>query len=249
MNMRSLGLFLMAIFQMFWFHSEPQQDNKENKASAPLSGYGTESSASQRTWEKKFQDAVSRDNIRENMRHLTARPHHVGSPYYKENAQWILAKFKEAGFDAKIETFGVLFPTPKERLIELLEPSKFKAKLQEPVLSVDPTSSQTAEQLPTYNAYSIDGDVTAPLVYVNYGNREDYEQLDRLGISVKGTIVIARYGSGWRGIKPKVAAEHGAIGCIIYSDPKGDGYAKGDSYPAGGWRPSNGVQRGSVLDM
>ena len=248
MNVRSLGLFLMAMFQMFWIHSEPQQDNKENKASAPLSGYGAESSASQRTWEKKFQDAISRDNIRENMRHLTARPHHVGSPYDKENAQWMLAKFKEAGFDAKIETFDVLFPTPKERVVELVEPTKFKAKLQEPVLSVDPTSNQTAEQLPTYNAYSIDGDVTAPLVYVNFGNREDYDTLDRLGISVKGAIVIARYGGGWRGIKPKVAGEHGAIGCIIYSDPEGDGFPNGDDYPQGGWRPREGVQRGSVMD-
>ena len=100
-------------------------------------------------------------------------------------------------------------------------------------MAIDPTSGQTDEQLPTYNAYSIDGDVTAPLVYVNYGSREDYEQLDRLGISVKGAIVISRYGDGWRGIKPKVAAEHGAIGCIIYSDPKGDGYYRGDDYPAG----------------
>ncbi len=114
-----------------------------------------------------------------------------------------------------------LFPTPKVRVVEMLQPTKFQAKMQEPVLPVDPTSGQTAEQLPTYNAYSIDGDVTAPLVYVNYGNREDYEQLDRLGISVKGAIVIARYGDGWRGIKPKVAGEHGAIGCIIYSDPEG----------------------------
>ena len=141
-----------------------------------------------------------------------------------------------------------LFPTPKIRLVEMLQPTRFQAKMQEPVLAIDPTSGQTDEQLPTYNAYSIDGDVTAPLVYVNYGNREDYEQLDRLGISVKGAIVISRYGDGWRGIKPKVAAEHGAIGCIIYSDPKGDGYYKGDDYPSGGWRPREGVQRGSVMD-
>ncbi len=130
----------------------------------------------------------------------------------------------------------------------MVAPKTFKAKLQEPVVPVDPTSNQTAEQLPTYNAYSIDGDVTAPLVYVNYGNREDYEQLDRMGISVKGAIVIARYGEGWRGIKPKVAAEHGAVGCIIYSDPQGDGYFNGDDYPQGGWRPREGVQRGSVMD-
>jgi len=130
----------------------------------------------------------------------------------------------------------------------MIEPTKFRAKLEEPAVPGDPTSDQSAEQLPTYNAYSIDGDVTAPLVYVNYGNREDYEQLDRLGISVKGAIVLARYGGGWRGIKPKVAAEHGAIGCIIYSDPKDDGFFNGDEYPKGGWRPSGGVQRGAVTD-
>src|SRR5439155_5565870 len=177
-----------------------------------------------------------------------ARPHNVGSPYDKDDAEWILSKFKEYGFDAHIETFSVLFPTPKERVVELLEPTRFSAKLQEPVLSVDPTSNQTAEQLPTYNAYSIDGDVTAPLVYVNYGNREDYEQLDRMGISVKGAIVIARYGGGWRGIKPKVAYEHGAKGCIIYSDPADDGYIPGDVFPKGAYRPPQGVQRGSVED-
>jgi N-acetylated-alpha-linked acidic dipeptidase len=202
----------------------------------------------ERDWEKKFQDGILAANIRENMRRLSARPHHVGSPYDKDNAEWMLARFKEWGFDAHIETFDVLFPTPKERQLELLSPKPFKAKLQEPVLSVDPTTNQTSEQLPTYNAYSADGDVTGPLVYVNFGNREDYEQLDRLGVSVKGAIVIARYGSGWRGVKPKVAAEHGAVGCIIYSDPREDGFFHGDDYPNGGWRPSEGVQRGSVMD-
>ena len=160
----------------------------------------------------------------------------------------MLAKFKEYGFDAQIETFYVLFPTPKERAVELLEPTHFVAKLQEPPLAVDPTSQQTAEQLPTYNAYSKDGDVTAPLVYVNYGVREDYEQLDRMGVSVKGAIVIARYGGAWRGIKPKVAAEHGAIGCIIYSDPRDDGFFEGKYFPEGPFRPQDGVQRGSVMD-
>jgi len=216
--------------------------------SSPLTGYSLQSAPPESDWEKKFQNGISPDNIRENMRRLSARPHHVGSPYDKDNAEWILAKFKEWGFDAKIETYNVLFPTPKIRLVEMLQPTKFQAKMQEPVLPVDRTSGQNDEQLPTYNAYSIDGDVTAPLVYVNYGNREDYEQLDRLGISVKGAIVISRYGDGWRGIKPKVAAEHGAVGCIIYSDPKGDGYFKGDDYPSGGWRPREGVQRGSVMD-
>ncbi len=213
-----------------------------------LAGYSSQSSKTERDWEKKLQAAIVPANLRDNMQRLSARPHHVGSPYDKDNADWILSKFKEWGLDAHIETFQVLFPTPKERIVEMIEPTKFRAKLQEPAVPGDPTSNQTAEQLPTYNAYSIDGDVTAPLVYVNYGNREDYEQLDRMGISVKGAIIIARYGEGWRGIKPKVGAEHGAIGCIIYSDPKGDGYFQGDDYPKGGWRPRDGVQRGSVMD-
>ena len=213
-----------------------------------LAGYSSQSSQTERDWEKKLQAGIVPENLRQNMQRLTARPHHVGSPYDKEDADWILSQFKEWGFDAHIETFQVLFPTPKERIVEMIEPTKFRAKLQEPAVPGDPTSDQIGEQLPTYNAYSIDGDVTAPLVYVNYGNREDYEQLDRLGISVKGAIVIARYGEGWRGIKPKVAAEHQAIGCIIYSDPRDDGFFNGDDYPKGGWRPREGVQRGSVMD-
>ena len=227
----------------------PASSEPETAASPyPLLGYDSQSAVREAQREQEFRALVSPDHIRETMRRLSARPHHVGSPYDKDNAEWILARFKEWGFDAKIETFDVLFPTPKTRVLELLKPTPFHARLQEPAVPGDPTSGQVAEQLPTYNAYSADGDVTAPLIYVNYGNREDYEELDRLGISVKGAIVIARYGGGWRGIKPKVAAEHGAVGCIIYSDPQGDGYHEGDEYPAGGWRPKEGVERGSVMD-
>ena len=166
-------------------------------------GYSDEAARVERAWEVKFQAIPTPENLREYTRRLSARPHHVGSPYDKDNAEWLLAKFKEWGLDAHIETFEVLFPTPKERLVELVEPTKFVAKLQEPTVAVDPTSSQHDEQLPTYNAYSADGDVTAPLVYVNYGVPEDYEKLERLGVSVKGAIVIARYGESWRGIKPR----------------------------------------------
>ena len=215
----------------------PAQEPTAKMEAAPLPGYSANASASERDWETEFRVLPSTDNLREDMRHLSARPHHVGSPYDKENAEWILAHFKEWGLDASIETFWVLFPTPKERALELVAPTTFAAKLQEPPIAVDPTSNQQAEQLPTYNAYSIDGDVTAPLVYVNQGVRADYDQLDRMGVSVKGAIVIARYGGAWRGIKPKVAAEHGAVGCIIYSDPKDDGYSPGETFPAGPYRP------------
>jgi N-acetylated-alpha-linked acidic dipeptidase len=214
-----------------------------------LRGYTAADSATEVEWEEKFREIPDPAHIRENMRRLSARPHHVGSPYDKDNAEWLLAQLKSFGLDAQIENFSALFPTPKLRSLELLGPTKFTAKLQEPPVGVDPTSSQNSEQLPTFNAYSRDGDVTAPLVYVNYGRPEDYEVLDRMGISVKGAIVIARYGMSWRGIKPKVAAEHGAVGCIIYSDPQQDGYFQGDSYPDGPTRPAEGVQRGSVMDM
>jgi len=221
-------------------------DEPQNRG---LAGYSADGARVEREWEMKFRALPSPDNMREYMKRLSARPHHVGSPYDQDNAQWILSKFKEWGLDAHIETFHVLFPTPKERLVELVEPTKFVAKLQEPAFSVDPTSDQMDEQLPTYNAYSTDGDVTGPLVYVNYGVPEDYKQLERLGLSVKGAIVIARYGASWRGIKPKVAAEHGAVGCLIYSDPRDDGYFQGDVFPQGPWRPLEGAQRGSVMDM
>src|SRR6202162_4229140 len=206
----------------------------------PLQGFTRASSATERDWETKFRAIPSPDNQREYMRRLSARPHHVGSAYDKENAEWILSKFKEWGWDAKIETFTVLYSTPKERVLEMVPPTHFAAKLQEPPLAVDPTSNQPSEQLPSYNAYSIDGDVPAPLVFVNYGLPKDYEQLDRLGISVKGAIVIAKYGNSWRGIKPKVAAEHGAIGCLIYSDPGDDGYVVDRVFPEGPMRPAEG---------
>ncbi|HYX42944.1 MAG TPA: transferrin receptor-like dimerization domain-containing protein, partial [Pyrinomonadaceae bacterium] len=183
------------------------------------------------------------------LKRLSARPHHVGSPYGKENAEFLAAQFRSWGFDTQIEEFSVLFPTPKTRVLEMVAPEKFTARLSEPALPEDATSNQTAEQLPVYNAYSIDGDVTAPLVYVNYGVPRDYETLAEHGIDVKGKIVIARYGGSWRGIKPKVAAEHGAVGCIIYSDPRNDGYYQGDVYPKGAFRPEWGAQRGSVADM
>jgi N-acetylated-alpha-linked acidic dipeptidase len=179
---------------------------------------------------------------------MTARPHHVGSPYGKENAEFIASLFRSWGYETAIERFDVLFPTPKIRVVELLAPQRYTAKLHEPALAEDATSNQ-AEILPPYNAYSIDGDVTGELVYVNQGVPRDYEVLEKNGIDVRGKIVIARYGGSWRGIKPKVAAEHGAIGCIIYSDPRDDGYYNGDVYPVGPWRPKDGVQRGSVLDM
>jgi N-acetylated-alpha-linked acidic dipeptidase len=218
-------------------------------ADTPLRGFFPQSVQAERDLEARFAALPDGARMRSAMQRLSARPHHVGSPYDKENAEWILSEFKSYGWDAHIENFDVLFPTPVDRVVELVAPTQFRASLQETALPADPTSNQQAEQLPSYNAYSVDGDVTGPLVFVNYGVPADYEELEQRGISVKGAIVIAKYGGSWRGIKPKVAAEHGAIGCLIYSDPRDDGYAGGDVFPSGPMRPAQGVQRGSVADM
>ena len=215
----------------------------------PIYGFTPAHAEAQRALEARFDAAIRPDDLRAWMQRLTARPHNLGSPYGKENAEYIASLFRSWGFDTRIEQFDVLFPTPRTRVLELVAPEHFTARLAEPPIASDPTSSQTAEQLPTFNAFSIDGDVTGELVYVNYGVPKDYEELALRGIDVKGKIAIARYGGSWRGIKPKVAAEHGAIGCIIYSDPRDDGYFQGDVYPKGAFRNENGAQRGSVLDM
>jgi N-acetylated-alpha-linked acidic dipeptidase len=214
-----------------------------------IAGYPANTAAQQLSWEEKFDKILSTSNIDKLIKDMSARPHHIGSAGSKAVAEYIQKYFQDLGFDSKIEVLYTLFSTPKERLLELNGPVKFKASLSEPPLKEDATSGQTKEQLPTYNCWSADGDVTAELVFVNYGLPEDYEVLRQMGIDVKGKIVIAKYGRSWRGINPKVAQENGAIGCIIYSDPAEDGYAQGDVYPDGAFKNKYGVQRGSVMDM
>ena len=218
-------------------------------AEGPISGFPGNQTEVQRALEARFDEGLDPGDLRSWMQHLSSRPHHVGSPFGREVAEFIADKFREWGYETEVETYQVLFPTPRLRRLEMVAPTRFTAALEEPVLAEDRTSGQKDEQLPTYNAYSIDGDVTGELVYVNYGVPADYEELERRGIDVAGKVVIARYGGSWRGIKPKVAAEHGAIGCLIYSDPRDDGYARGDVYPDGPYRMADGAQRGSVADM
>ena len=218
-------------------------------ASRTIAGFTGSDAGEQIAREQRFDSSLNRTNLQVWLKRLSARPHHLGSPAGKEIAEFVAGQFRSWGYDTSIETFYPLFPTPKLRRVEMVQPERFVAKLEEPVLPEDSTSGVRQDQLPVYNAYSIDGDVTGPLVYVNYGRPEDYDVLAEHGIDVKGRIVIARYGQSWRGIKPKVAAEHGAIGCLIYSDPHDDGYYTGDPYPKGGARPAFGAQRGSVMDV
>ncbi|MEO6786256.1 MAG: M28 family metallopeptidase [Chthoniobacteraceae bacterium] len=216
---------------------------------ARMIGFSSAHAKEQAALEKKFDALLSADDQRMWMERMASAPNHVGSPHDKANAEFMLEQFRAWGWDARIETFEVLYPTPKKVALELIEPTKFTARLHEPEVAGDRTSGKSAAGLPPYNAYGADGDVTAELVYVNQGMPDDYKELARHGIDVKGRIVIARYGGGWRGLKPKLAHEHGAVGCIIYSDPRDDGFAAGDAYPKGAFRPADGVQRGSVMDM
>ena len=218
-------------------------------AQQKLMGFTAANAGKQTDWEKQFDAQLNPKNLDTWMQFITSHPHHVGSPQDKLNAEYMRDLFKSWGWQTEIATYQVLFPTPKTRLLELLGANPYKAKLEEGVLKEDRTSGQKSEQLPSYNAYSADGDVTSEIIFVNRGIPADYEELDRMGIDVKGKIVLAKYGGSWRGIKPKVAYEHGAIGCIIYSDPADDGYVQGDVYPEGPFRRADGVQRGSVMDM
>lgn len=214
-----------------------------------LSGFGREETEAQFDVEQRFDGYLQSGNLDKWMKKLAARPHHLGSAFGKESAFFIRDQFRSWGYEAEIETFEVLFPTPRVRILEMTSPRKFKAKLVEPALREDSHSGYAREQLPTYNCWSPDGDVTGELVFVNYGLPEDYETLERVGIDVKGKIVIAKYGRSWRGIKPKVAQERGAIGCILYSDPEEDGFFQGDVYPKGAYKNASGAQRGAVIDL
>jgi N-acetylated-alpha-linked acidic dipeptidase len=215
----------------------------------PLWGFTQAGSRAQRELEARLDAQLQPDSLRVWLKYLSRHPNQLGSPGDSANAEWIAAHYRAWGFQTRIDTYQVLFPTPRERLLELVAPTRRRMNLAEPVLKEDATSAIVKGRLPPYNAYSADGDVEAEVVYVNYGVPQDYEELARRGIDVRGKIVLARYGGSWRGIKPKVAAEKGAIGCLIYSDPRDDGYYNGDVYPKGAWRREDGFQRGSVEDM
>ncbi|MCW5963025.1 MAG: M28 family peptidase [Bryobacterales bacterium] len=222
--------------------------NASTPAPASILGYPAAQVPGQKSLESSAREKASAANLGKYMHVMAAEPHHAGTEASRKVAEYIRQSLRGWGLQAEYEIYEVMLPYPGDRRLELLSPTKYRAVLQEPAIDQDPDSGQR-NQLPTFNAYAGSGDVTASLVYVNYGTPEDYDELERLGISVKGKIVIARYGRSWRGIKPKLAQERGAVGCIIYSDPADDGFGKGAVYPEGPHRPPQGVQRGSVMDM
>src|SRR6185437_3444411 len=213
-----------------------------------IRGFSANNAQQEAASEKQARGIPDASRMRKYTDFIAGDSHQAGSPRSKAVAEYVLGMMKEWGLDAHLEQFDVLLPYPTVRTVDVLGPKPYQAKLKEPPVPQDPNSSDPG-QLPTYNAYGATGDVTGDVVYANYGVPEDYAWLTRHGIDVKGKIIIARYGKSWRGIKAKVAAQHGAIACLIYSDPHEDGYFQGDIYPAGPMRPWQGVQRGSVMDM
>ena len=243
---------LLLIFVILTVAARPISDatpGQRTPGDPTLIGFSSGAAAAQIALEARFDGMLDATRLDAWTKQMTDAPQHVGSPKGKENAEFVAGLFREWGYETEIVRYDVLFPTPIERSLELVGPVKYRARLDEPVLPEDASSAVRKGMLPPYNAYSADGDVEGELVYVNYGVPDDYEELARRGIDVRGKIVIARYGGSWRGIKPKVAFEHGAIGCLIYSDPRDDGYFEGDVYPEGAFRNEWGAQRGSVADM
>ena len=217
-------------------------------AADTIRGFSPENSDKEYAMEKEFDKRINVQNMDDWMKFMTSRPHATGQPFDKEVAEFVAAKYKEWGYDTEIKPYNVLMPTPKIRLLEMVSPTKWTATLKEEAVAGDPTSNQE-ERLPAYHSFSPDGEVTAEVVFVNQGLREDYVDLERRGISVKGKIILAKYGGSWRGIKPKMAEEFGAIGALIYSDPEDDGYGQGAVYPKGAYKHPSGVQRGSIMDL
>jgi N-acetylated-alpha-linked acidic dipeptidase len=230
----ALGIiFLINSFQSFAF-------------AQTIDGFSAAKSQDERRLEEQFRAIPQGASAREHLRRLTEQPHIAGTPEDYATAIYVRDQMRSFGLSADLKEYQVWLNYPKsDPIVELIAPRREKISVREAVLKDDPTSSNP-KITPLFNGYSASGDVTAPLVYANYGLPPDYEALAKAGVEVKGKIVIVRYGNSFRGVKAKVAQDHGAIGCIIYSDPADDGFAQGDVYPKGPWRPVASGQRGSV---
>ena len=211
-----------------------------------IDGFTADQSAEERRWEEEFRGVPASGSAREHLRRLTAEPHVAGTKEDYATAIYVRDQIRSYGIASELVEYEVLLPYPKQpALVELISPRRERLLLKEAIVPEDPSSSNP-KIIPLFNGYSPSGDVTAPLVYVNYGLPPDYDALKKAGVDVTGKIAIARYGNSFRGVKAKVAQDHGAVGLIIYSDPADDGYSQGDVYPKGPWRPASSAQRGSV---
>lgn len=214
---------------------------------APIRGFPGDDLPARALLERAARTIPDPERIRGYVRAMTAFPHVAGTPGSRRVAEWALARFTEWGLDAQIESYEALIPMPLEQVLEIRGPTPWRARLREEVFAEDP-DSRLPGILPPYAAYGADGDVTAEVIYVNYGLPDDYAQLDRLGISVRGKIVLARAGPHHRSVKSSNAMERGAVGLIMYNDPREDGFWLNRPYPRGPMRPPHAVERGGIKD-
>jgi N-acetylated-alpha-linked acidic dipeptidase len=243
---RTVAILLVLVFLGINTNLRTVLSQSSQTQSANLDGFTSEGSTTERRWEEEFRALPAPNSAREHLRRLTAEPHVAGTKEDYATAVYVRDHIRSYGISSELKEYDVLLPYPKQpSIVELISPRRERLAVKEAAIAADPSSSNL-KIIPLFNGYSPSGDVTAPLVYVNYGLPPDYEALKKLGVEVKGKIAIARYGNSFRGVKAKVAEDHGAIGLIIYSDPADDGYMQGDVYPKGPWRPPSSAQRGSV---
>ena len=240
-----LALFLVGFLLIASEHPHIAS-SQTSTGSNGLDGFSVSSGVDQRRFEEQFRAIPAANSAREHLRRLTAEPHVAGTKEDYATAIYVRDQIRSYGIPAELKEYDVLLPYPRlPSVVEIIFPRREKLTVKEAVIPEDPTAANP-RIIPLFNGYSPSGDVTAPLVYVNYGLPPDYEALKKNGVSVKGKIVLARYGNSFRGVKAKVAEENGAVGVLIYSDPADDGYVQGDVYPKGPWRPASSAQRGSV---
>jgi N-acetylated-alpha-linked acidic dipeptidase len=243
---RTVAILLVLVFLGINTNLRPVLSQSSATPPANLDGFTSEGSTTERRWEEEFRSVPAPDSAREHLRRLTVEPHVAGTKEDYATAVYVRDQIRSYGISSELKEYDVLLPYPKQpSIVELISPRRERLTVKESVIPEDPSSSNP-KIIPLFNGYSPSGDVTAPLVYVNYGLPPDYEALKKLGVDVKGKLAIARYGNSFRGVKAKVAEDNGAIGLIVYSDPADDGYMQGDVYPKGPWRPSSSGQRGSV---
>ena len=216
------------------------------EAQSPMTGFSPAAAARQRTAEA---DAISRpaaERAAAHARALSREPHVAGTPAQASTRDYVIEQMRSWGLTTEVRAYDVWLPHATSVRLYRVSPSPTELRPGEPPIPGDTVTYQP--QYPAVNGYSAPGDVTAELVYVNYGLIEDYAQLDSIGVSVRGKIAIVRYGRSFRGIKAREAEKHGAVALIMYSDPQDDGYVRGDVYPEGPMRPPAGIQRGSVMN-
>ena len=220
----------------------------ECAAAQTMTGYSPSNADKQKAAEAAAIARPDPSKAQAHSKSLSDGPHVAGTQGQARTRDYVIGQMKAMGLQTEVRAYDIWMPHLVEAHVWRVSPTQKELDLREGPVAGDATSAKYPET-PPINGYGGSGDVSAPIVYANYGLIEDYATLDSLGVSVRGKIVVARYGRSFRGIKAREAEKHGALALLIYSDPQDDGFVRGDVYPEGPMRPSQGIQRGSVMNM